>query len=670
MDLSKALTTLHRNSVLDFLFWAAVLILCNLASVYLHALHGLIPKGDIDHVLIALTVGFFLQLPLLAAVLLFGAFLHLSLATIPRALYATVLAVFTVSVLSIFLAFYFTSEEMYQNFKLFLSPSAFSIVFTDTAQILRDAWHDASSRLILLGFATIVFAIARSMLGYVSVSRRRTPDGGAPDRSGRASLIVASAMAAATVLSLVALSTGNVSANARYNSFPTTFALSAEFEATVESMASKGPVPDRRLEDILSMEEYAKGAGTIESKPNVFLILLESVSSDHAGFAGYFRSDITPNIDALAHDSMVFVNAYAPSNHSNYAQTSIQSSQYPRRTRRLDFFRTIGYPKTTLFDVLGYYGYETAVMSSQNENWQGMERFLTHHSKIDFFFHSPSALGNNIGMEMKLDDAVTRKRAERYIRERKAGRPLFMYMNFQRTHFPYDLSESEHPVRPYRPDEIDFRYTFFSYPVDKVDIVRNRYDNALHYVDHQVGQFIRFLKDQGLYEDAIIVLAPDHGEAFYEHGYPTHGTSLFDDQLKTFMLIKAPGQKVKGREEGAVSLIDIPPTVLGLLGLRPHPNFQGYDVLGGVPGKRRIYATAQGAIPADGVIDYPWKFIYSAKEGKVLLNVAMDPEERFDLSGQFPGRRKELDEALREYVRAQTRYYESPRIASKYPPKY
>jgi arylsulfatase A-like enzyme len=325
-------------------------------------------------------------------------------------------------------------------------------------------------------------------------------------------------------------------------------------------------------------------------------------------------------------------------------------------------FQTIDYPKTLLFDVLGHYGYETALFSSQNENWQGMRRFLLTNSKIDTFFHSPDALGENIKIETKLDDAFTRQKAQEFIASRSSAKPLFLALNFQRTHFPYSLNSKE--PGPYQPTDIQGKFAFFNYSPKEAPNVINKFDNALRYVDSQVGIFIQFLKKQGLYDDAIILVMPDHGEAFYQNGFPTHGTTLYDAQVKTFLLIKTPQSKLRGEKTETISLIDINPSVLALLGLPNHPNFQGVDIIFEKYENRPIFMTAQGIIPADGVVVYPWKFIRCLKMGEKLINAKIDPSEMVDFSSQFPEIRKTLENMLNSYIHTQMTYYNC--LSNKY----
>jgi arylsulfatase A-like enzyme len=299
-----------------------------------------------------------------------------------------------------------------------------------------------------------------------------------------------------------------------------------------------------------------------------------------------------------------------------------------------------------------------------------MKKFFDAGTKVDFYYHSEDycrTIGDKYKLEYKIDDAVTRETAENYLSAGEGEKPLFMMLNFQKTHFPYAIPESA--SAPFGPCEWETEFGFFKYPAEKAPVVLNRFDNALLYVDLQVGGFLKFLKERGLYEDSLIIVAPDHGESFYDDGYPTHASAMCENQMRVFTLIKMPGGEPRGVREDPISLIDIPPTILEVLGLPNHPNFQGRQVLAKNDPARNIFMTSQGIVPSEGVVQYPWKFVKSEKEGDRLINFALDKTERIDFSGRNPEKRKELETALDNYIARQMNYY-SKYCRSFYPPKY
>jgi len=649
-------------------FLLAVLLICNAYTVA----SRLLPpssegwRGELG---LFMLVGLVLQLPLLIAFALPYTVVD-SLGRSPGARWLALVGVPAEALLLFLgLAFYLGSEGTYRFFNAYVGFDVYGTILVSPRQLFLKTLHDyplALPALLAVCLATAVLRRWRPRQVDAWVAQR--PGG----RSWSAGARVVSVLAAVAVLALPIFYgwDGPTALLVRQHSFPTTFA-SLDWVGSLRRSRERyalSEVGPGSLVPIEPLAEWARRAGAPVRKPNVFLIMLEAVSSDHVGFNGYFRQDITPSLDALYADSLTFVNAYAVSNHSNYAQTSIYSSQYPLRRDRLDMFERIDYPKTLLFDLLAAYGYETALISSQNEDWQGMRRFLETSSRIDHFYHAPDAAGERAGLEMKLDDAFTRKRAQEYIASRESEAPLLLAMNWQRTHFPYALPRGAET--PYLPiDAGGTRLGFFRYPKEKVGIVRNRFDNALRYVDGQLGLFLSFLKQRGLYENSIVIVVPDHGEAFYEKGFPSHGTSLYDDQIKTFVMVKAPESRIRGRQEEGISLVDVVPMVLELLGLPNHPNLQGKRVIGNRFRERNLFVTSQGVITANAVVQHPWKLIRTRGIAPKLVNAEFDPSERRDLSEDYPVKRLELDAVLDHYVRSQLGYYEG-HASGFYPPQY
>jgi glucan phosphoethanolaminetransferase (alkaline phosphatase superfamily) len=137
--------------------------------------------------------------------------------------------------------------------------------------------------------------------------------------------------------------------------------------------------PQRSGEDWLRAIEHSAGP-----RPNVILLLLESIPADHLGFAGYRRA-VSPNIDALARRSLRMRRVWSVATQSNYAQMAFLSSLHPRRRQQLDVYEELGYPRVLPHDIFSKLGYATATISSQNEDWQGMRRFCLSGQKAQFF---------------------------------------------------------------------------------------------------------------------------------------------------------------------------------------------------------------------------------------------------------------------------------------------
>ncbi len=100
------------------------------------------------------------------------------------------------------------------------------------------------------------------------------------------------------------------------------------------------------------------------------------------------------------------------------------------------------------------------------------------------------------------------------------------------------------------------------------------YDAEILAGDEEIGRFLDELRGRGLLESALIVYTSDHGEEFGEHGGFLHGRTLYQEALHVPLILAAPGLAPR-RVTTPVSLVDLAPTVLDLLGLAPLPAAQG-----------------------------------------------------------------------------------------------
>src|SRR5262249_53511299 len=111
------------------------------------------------------------------------------------------------------------------------------------------------------------------------------------------------------------------------------------------------------------------------------------------------------------------------------------------------------------------------------------------------------------------------------------------------------------------------------------DVVR--YRNALHEGDAAIGELLAGLRARGLDRSTLIVVFGDHGEAFGQHaGNFAHTLALYDENVRVPLMVVLPaGSRVARRVSRTASLVDVPPTVLDLLGVGAPAAFQGSSLL-------------------------------------------------------------------------------------------
>ncbi|HIF95708.1 MAG TPA: hypothetical protein EYQ54_01545 [Myxococcales bacterium] len=367
-------------------------------------------------------------------------------------------------------------------------------------------------------------------------------------------------------------------------------------------------------------------------RPNVLLVMLESVSPDHLGVGGYER-DVSPHIDALAARGWHYQRVWSSSAQSNYAQMAILSSLLPIRHNRLDKYKTLNYPRFLMHNILAELGYATATISSQNEEWQGMKRFQSTGVKGHVFKHSLDHPGPHIGKgkERKLPDHVTVKLAIQWLnKQAKKDKAWGLYVNLQRTHFPYKLPRRHKGI--WFPAKPEGRFSFLNYDEDQREAVVNRYDNALHYTDEQIGKLVDWVEQSGEAQDTIIIVISDHGERFGEGGHVTHGKTVDDGETRIPWIMVWPGHLEPAQIPHPASSIDLMPTLASLLEIPPHPSFQGHVVTPDTSDGSVIGTRLQGLKFLDSVVCWPWKLVFDyTGRKKTLFRLDHDPLEEDDL---------------------------------------
>ncbi len=419
-----------------------------------------------------------------------------------------------------------------------------------------------------------------------------------------------------------------------------------------------------------------------EPKTNVLFIIVESLRADQLIPYGSSRN-VMPAVNRLARKGLVFGQHYSQSSYSSYAFPAIFSSHFPLRDRHYySYSSSSPYPGVMLYDILDQFDYRTGLFSAGNEDSGDVSAYLqTKH--LDTYLHAGTYDGptyvpeGDVGFTkwMREHDQPGLIADRALVREAKewlkdgADAPFFLSLKLQRSHVPYRLPEG-FPHR-FGPEEIDYNIKFGSFPRDRTKEVKNIYANSLFYVDRQIKKIIDFLKRRGQFENTLVVVAGDHGEAFYEHGFAAHAGPLFNEVVRVPLIITGPGISSR-RFTRPSQHIDIPPTVLSLLDLPPHPSFQGSDLLADPPSSRPVFMVSQVLAKQYAMVRDRMKIIYDArKETYYLYDLEQDPGEHHDLSREKPERLKQLARTLHSWQLSQLRYYRKPALyRNYYPPRY
>jgi choline-sulfatase len=358
--------------------------------------------------------------------------------------------------------------------------------------------------------------------------------------------------------------------------------------------------------------------------PNIILITLDTVRADRMGFLGSTRG-LTPNLDALARQSVVFTRAYSQVPLTTPSHAAILTGTYPQFNQVDDFQVPLAKELPYAPEILRNNGYGTAaflasmVLDPKSKFAPGFDRgFDTYDA--NFHMRAPNE-DRYHSTERRGDEVVAHALAwldEARSKHHPQG-PLFVWVHLYDAHHPYE------PPQPYRG-----KYA-------KVP-----YDGGIAYVDSVVGRFLTQLRARGLYDGSLIAVMADHGEALGEHGEDTHGIFLYDETIHVPLVIKLPGaasrEKFEGRQVDArVQLVDVLPTILAAVGVAIPQEVQGKSLLGlmiakpEAPGSVGPASEVSPDRPAYAETDYPrraygWSPLRALRTGKYLYVRAPRPE--------------------------------------------
>lgn len=159
------------------------------------------------------------------------------------------------------------------------------------------------------------------------------------------------------------------------------------------------------------------------------------------------------------------------------------------------------------------------------------------------------------------------------------GQPHFQFIALDAPHFGYEWHPDFTP--PY--SEYDPAAKFNAFPSESdIRRVKNRYLNAIAWVDSLVEDYLNFLKEQNRYDDAIIIISGDHGEEFQEHGSWFHCSTLHPEQTSVPIMIKWP-EGTYAPPQPSTSHLDLLPSLMDFMGCPTEEieKLPGYSVLRG-----------------------------------------------------------------------------------------
>lgn len=315
----------------------------------------------------------------------------------------------------------------------------------------------------------------------------------------------------------------------------------------------------------------AKSSGettTQASRPNIILLTIESLRSDHIGCYGYER-DTTPSIDAVASQGIVFENAYSVTSWTLTSHASIFTGLYPSAHKVTEPRDRLSDTHTTLAEHLKSCGYQTAAAVS------GTYLQPPHNLHQGFEIYDTNPVRKP---KTPADQDITNERMQEAMfkflkRDRDEKRPFFLFGYYWDPHHHYipppPYSEMFVPPGAVKPKTVRFDPLFKlgkQINQKELDYLIAQYDGEIRWTDDHLERLWSLLKELGLWENTAIIITADHAEEFYEHGRNSHKNSLYTESVHVPLIIKLPKTYEARRDARVVSLIDLFPTVLDIAG--------------------------------------------------------------------------------------------------------
>jgi|GEM_PF-1840586 len=350
----------------------------------------------------------------------------------------------------------------------------------------------------------------------------------------------------------------------------------------------------------------------------VVLVSIDTLRPERLGVYGN-TADVSPRIDALAAQSLVFDRALANSPYTLPSHMTMLTGLDPVAHGIKRPGSVLSTRVSTLAELLRQAGFQCGAFTDGgfvSADFGFSQGFHVYDDKRD-----DRTEGAVNGFARHLPNALDWLDAH-------ATEDVFLFVHTFDAHAPYQEGDPQvHEEFGRRPtpdgprDHELYRMSFMYQQVQqripeygRMSELFNDYDSGVHEADRGVGLLLDKLAEQGRLDEALFIVTSDHGESFADHGiHVGHGLALTDDEIHIPLVIKLPAAESRGRRMATpVDLTDIAPTVLDVFGLPPGQEMQGESLLRLARGQPRRHEFIFGLSPNTEscfLVHDNWKFI-------------------------------------------------------------
>lgn len=344
---------------------------------------------------------------------------------------------------------------------------------------------------------------------------------------------------------------------------------------------------------------------------NALLITLDTTRADALSCYGG-RAGVTPHLDRLASQGVLFTNARTSAPLTLPAHASMLTGLYPpRHTVRDNGLAPLPQSALTLAELARANGVQTfaVVASSVLDPAFGLDQGFD-------VYDAPPRNAGHAEPERRAPEVLRAALAR--LARRDKSRPFFLWVHFYDPHVPYA------PPRAFLEQAGGDAYL-----------------GEVASADAALGELLAHLERDGALDSTTLVVVADHGESLGEHGEPTHGALCYDSTAHVPLLVRWPGARGAGRRvDSIVSVVDVFATVLEALHVEQPSGVDGVSLSTAGAGARGVYCESYS-----GWLNYGWSPLatwvderakYLASSRPELYDPALDPGELHDLMAAPP----------------------------------
>lgn len=421
------------------------------------------------------------------------------------------------------------------------------------------------------------------------------------------------------------------------------------------------------------------------NKPNIVILMADQLTASALRTYGN-KVSLTPNIDKLASQGVVFESAYCNSPLCAPSRASLMTGQFISRNAVYDNAAEFHADSPTFCHYLREQGYRTWLSGKMHfcgpdqlhgfderlttdiypadfgwtPDWQRPERRLDWYHNMSSVLEAGECVRTN---QLDFDDeALFMARQRLYDAARRPSeQPFMLLMSLTHPHDPFAIPKRY--LDRFREEDIDMPQTRGGDVADDphsarlrqmyqleegllndehIRRARHAYYGALAYVDDCFGEVVKTLEETGLAEDTIVMVIADHGEMLGERDL-WYKMTFFENAVRIPFIVHNPKRFSPKRVTESVSLVDLLPTLTELASgedrkaqaISPLDGNSLVPHLLGQPGPDGAWSEylAEGATgPMLMIRRGPWKYIQSFSDAPQLFHLQDDPLERVNLA--------------------------------------